>query len=252
MRIPFYHTILIVSLLSMIACSGGERTDTSTVADATSTPIDSIPKLYTIKSDDITIRTGPGEEFPKLINQKATEALNETQYCTVDQSVKFKVLDRKGVWTKIGVVEPEWLSDSHIGWISSNVLISVDDMDNLTTIAIHPKEYEVMITDHRPAVQNFHVWLKRQRFDEDYIFAFTKAFRKKHCSMQCNVAVYDSRSVKDLVLVYPLSDRQYLRLADHLISLSTFDAVEVKDWYPYQDFHYKELGGKHWKKKFGK
>jgi hypothetical protein len=30
--------------------------------------------------------------------------------------------------------------------------------------------------------------------------------------------------------------------------MSTFDATEVRDWYPYQDFKHKEYGGKNWKK----
>ncbi|MDT3402257.1 hypothetical protein [Mucilaginibacter terrae] len=248
MRKTFYQTIIIVAVLSMLACSDRQNHNSSSVIESTSMPVDSVPLLYTIKKDDVVIRSGPGEKFPRLINEKATEALHETQYCTVDRSVKAEVLAKKANWTKIRIIEPEWLSDTHVGWIPDDVLVSVGEVDSITTITIDPKEYEVIVTDHRPAVQNFHVWLKRKRFDEDYVFAFTKAFRKKHCSMQCNVAVYDSRSIKSLVLVYPLNDREYLRLADHLISLSTFDAVEVRDWYPYQDFHYKELGGRNWKK----
>lgn len=66
--------------------------------------------------------------------------------------------------------------------------------------------------------------------------------------MDCNVVIYDTKLIEPLIDVYPLDKKQYLEMADHLISFSTFDAVEVKSWYPFQDFQYKEYGGKNWKK----
>lgn len=248
MKREFYTGLVVAGLLVLNACSGGQDSNTNANIDSVQVAVDSVPVLYTVNCASIAIRTGPGKKYPKLINQKASDALHEKQYCTVDQSVKVEILDEKSVWTKIRVVQPDWLRDTHIGWIPSEVLISAQDMDKKTTVELDPKEYQIMVTDHRPVVQNFHVWLKHRRFDKDYIYAFTKAFRKKHCTMQCNVAIYDSESIKNLVLVYPLKDKDYLRLADHLISISTFDATDVKDWYPYQDFHYRDLGGKNWKK----
>ena len=248
MKREFYASLFVAGMLALNACSGGQNTNTFANIDSVQVAMDSMPILYTINGEGIAIRTGPGKKYAKLINQEASDALNEKQYCIVDQSVKVEVLAKSSNWTKIRVIQPEWLSDTYIGWVPSEVLISPQDLDKKTTIELDPKEYEIMVTDHRPVVQNFHVWLKRRRFDKDYVFAFTRAFRKKHCTMQCNVAVYDSNSIKNLVLVYPLKDEDYLRLADHVISISTFDATDVKDWYPYQDFHYHDLGGKNWKK----
>jgi hypothetical protein len=47
---------------------------------------------------------------------------------------------------------------------------------------------------------------------------------------------------------YPLSDSEYLRIADQFIAESTFDAPNSVWMYPYQDIKYKELGGKNWKR----
>ncbi|MEJ7766483.1 MAG: hypothetical protein WKF89_01640 [Chitinophagaceae bacterium] len=66
--------------------------------------------------------------------------------------------------------------------------------------------------------------------------------------MNCHVHVYDSKSILPLVDIYPLTGKEYIKLSDHFVSISTFDAPEVRDWYPYHDFKYKEYGGKNWKK----
>lgn len=105
-----------------------------------------------------------------------------------------------------------------------------------------------MKTEHKPTVQSFHVLLKHPNFDKNYVYQFIKQFRKEICRINCNVYVYDTKSILPLVDKYPLTGKYYIKLADHFVSMSTFDATEVRDWYPYQDFKYKEYGGKNWKK----
>jgi hypothetical protein len=194
------------------------------------------------------MREAPGEKSRKLINEKATKALGKTQYCEVDNSVKVEVLETKDDWTKVKVAKPEWLSASHIGWIPSKYLISKQDEEKQELKSLDPKEYEIMKTGHNQAVQNFHVLLKRSDFDKNYVYQFVKQFRKEHCKSNCNVFVYDTKSILPLVDIYPLKPNDYIKLADHFVSMSTFDATEVRDWYPYQDFRYKEYDGKNWKK----
>jgi hypothetical protein len=54
--------------------------------------------------------------------------------------------------------------------------------------------------------------------------------------------------VQPLVTIYPLGNKDYLKVADHFVAQSTFDMNDV--WlYPFQDIKYKELGGKNWKKR---
>jgi hypothetical protein len=242
--------IIIFAYLAVSSCSSNSGTSTSVNVDTTEhqESATSVPQIFGIEGDNIIIRTGPGKNFPGIVNEKASEAIGITEYCQVDNSVKVVVLETKEKWTKIKVVEPEWLSDSHVGWILSKSIITEKDQKAQEIGKLNSKDYQILITDHRPAVQNFHVWLKRKKFDKNYVYQFSKAFRKEYCTQNCNIDIYDSNNIKSLIGIYPLEGKAYLKMADHLISFSSFDATEVRDWYPYQDFHYKELGGKNWKK----
>jgi len=195
-------------------------------------------------NDDIAIRKGPGENYEKIINEKATQAVHETLYCGVDYSVKVELLEKKDEWAKIKVVEPKYLSDSHIGWIPSKYLISVEDEEIQSLGKLNAEDYEILKVEHRPSLDNFHVLLKRKDFDKDYVYKFINEFKKENCRKKCNVDVYDSKEVAPLIGVYSLKGKDYITMADHLIAISSFG----KSWYPFQDFKYKELGGKNWKK----
>ena len=108
--------------------------------------------------------------------------------------------------------------------------------------------FEILATDHQPIVENFHILLKPGKFDTVYLQDFVDKFRGEFCNMKCNISLYDDKAIKSLVTKYPLSDKEYLKVADHFIATSTFDMNEI--WlYPFQDIKYKELGGKNWKKK---
>ncbi len=111
-------------------------------------------------------------------------------------------------------------------------------------------EYEIMVNDTRHAnVKNFHVWMKKPDFDSLYVYSFIDKFRAEYCSGKCNVSVYDSDKVKDLVLKYPIEGDEYVLLADHFVSSSDFAYPSMRDWYPYQDWNYSKQRGKNWKKK---
>jgi hypothetical protein len=204
-------------------------------------------KIYGINGEEIPIRTGPGDNFDKLINQKASAVTGETEYCNVAYDVKVKILETQGKWSKINVVEPNWLIETYIGWIPTEFIIGKEAQEKESIGKLDPKDYEIIKKNPNRNVQNYHVLLKRSEFDKNYVHQFTKQFRKENGS-NCNINVYDSKDILSLIGKYPLKDKEYLKFADHLISISTFDAPEVRDWYPYQDFHYKELGGTNWKK----
>ncbi|MCP4763470.1 MAG: SH3 domain-containing protein [archaeon] len=79
-------------------------------------------KIYKISGSRINIRKGPGINFDKIINKKATEILKTTQYITVDNTVTVFEECTKNGWSKIRVTEPEWLRKSHRGWIASKFI----------------------------------------------------------------------------------------------------------------------------------
>ncbi len=245
----FSTLTFLASATLILSCSSPTNSnDTDKEIPATTNIEQTASKIVGINGEDIVIRTTPEENGKKLVNEKATQTLGETHYCQVDFSTKVEVLETKNTWSKIKIVEPDWLSETHVGWIPSKYLISKEDEEKQSLGKLDTKEYEIIKESHKPAAQNFHVLLKHPNFDKNYVYQFIKQFRKENCTMNCNILVYDTISILPLVDRYPLKSKDYIKLADHFISMSTFDATEVRDWYPYQDFKYKEYGGKNWKK----
>jgi len=70
----------------------------------------------------VELRDGPGEKHDKKINQKASDVLRRLEYMSVDSSTTVKVLDLKGDWAEVQVVEPTHLTDTHRGWIPVSAL----------------------------------------------------------------------------------------------------------------------------------
>ena len=75
-----------------------------------------------------------------------------------------------------------------------------------------------------------------------------KVSEKNFSTKDCNINLFDDKSVSSLIDKYPLSNSEYIKVADHFIALSSFETPNSFSWYPYQDFQYKEFGGKNWKK----
>ncbi|AOM79506.1 hypothetical protein [Pedobacter steynii] len=231
-----------------ISCSQAEHKSNINDSIAKETVSDKSPAIYGINAAEIAIRKGPGLKYGKVVNEKATQIIGETQYCEVGFSTKVVTLEREEEWTKIKVVDPEWLSDTYIGWVPSKVIITSEDQEKQSFGRLDPNDYQILKTNHNTIVENFHVLLKHKNFDKNYVYQFIKAFRKENCTKNCNVELYDSKSILNLIDVYPLEGQDYLKMADHLISISSFDASEDSSWYPCQNFKYNELGGKNWKK----
>lgn len=107
--------------------------------------------------------------------------------------------------------------------------------------------FEILATEHYPTTENFHILLGSYKGSKDSLQWFIDSFRSEYCTKQCNIYIYDDVSIKKLTTKYPLTDFEYLKVADHFIASSMFEIPEV--WgYPFQDIKYKELGGKNWKK----
>lgn len=108
--------------------------------------------------------------------------------------------------------------------------------------------YEIIRTPYTPTVQNFEVLIKFNEFNQESIKKFIEKFRKEYCTNKCNISIYDSKEIIDLIDKKPLEGDDYIKVADHFIAMSTFDSPDYLWWYPFQDTLYKEYGGKNWKK----
>ena len=68
------------------------------------------------------LRSGPGTEHDRKINQKASEKLGEIHYLSVDTSTTVKILQSQGDWVEIQVTQPDFLSDSRRDWVPRDAI----------------------------------------------------------------------------------------------------------------------------------
>ena len=122
------RVILNLIFVTLLIISCGQSTTENNIENNSSIASEAIEpnNIYSIKGEEIVIRSGPGNKYDKVINEKLTTIMHKTQYATIDYSVKVKELETKDEWSQIVVVEPEYLSVSHRGWILTKFLIKQD------------------------------------------------------------------------------------------------------------------------------
>lgn len=113
---------------------------------------------------------------------------------------------------------------------------------------IDQKNYEILKHENLPKVENFYVLYKGGEVRKEILDYFFESFREQHATKDCNISLFDDGSVFPLIDKDPLSPSEYINLADHFIAELLFEMPNDFWWYPYQDFKYKEYGGKNWKK----
>jgi hypothetical protein len=87
----------------------------------------------------------PSYSSKKLIDAKASSITDKEEYCSVDNSNKMIVLETQGRFSKVKIIEPQWQTDTYIGWIPSNHLVDFGLVSNKTTV--FPKvsvRYEIL------------------------------------------------------------------------------------------------------------
>lgn len=88
---------------------------------------DATGKEYRVRGSGIAVYKAPSTKAEKVLNQKATSILGSTQYVTIDSSTKVNEECRFESWSKVRVVDPDWLRDSHYGWVESKHLLGAQD-----------------------------------------------------------------------------------------------------------------------------
>ncbi|MGH1517752.1 hypothetical protein [Chryseobacterium sp. JK1] len=204
-------------------------------------------KAYEIQGKNIFLREGPGQNYKKLINQKATDALGETNYMQVDYTCLVSIEEEKNNWAKVRVVDPSYLSTTHYGWIPlKNIVQNNDNEGQTSNVNLSPLQYEIISTTENNVSKNYYIYLNTNSLSKNEISAFIKQFREKHCST-CTISIFDTKLIKNLIEAYPLDKDEYLKFADHFVAWSTFDVPKSISFYPFQDLKYREYGGKNFK-----
>lgn len=203
-------------------------------------------KIYEIQGKNIFMRDGPGTNYKKLVNQKATDAIGETQYMQVDYTCTVTIEEEKNNWAKVRIVDPSHLSATHYGWIPLKNIIT--DGSPTPSVILPQLQYDIISTTENNVSKNYNIYLNTNSLSKDEISNFVKQFRENHCST-CTISIFDTKSIKKLLEKYPLNKNEYLKLADHFVAYSTFDTPKLLSFYPFQDSQYTEYGGKNYKEK---
>ncbi len=66
-----------------------------------------------------TLRTSPNGE--KIVNEKATRAIGETTYQSIDNSTTVQLQCIDGDWARVQIATPEWLKEQ-VGWVERTAL----------------------------------------------------------------------------------------------------------------------------------
>ena len=107
-------------------------------------------------------------------------------------------------------------------------------------------KFEVLEEEFLPKVANYYL-LYKGVINKDSIYEFVQDFSNVHCA-PANIYLYDLKEIYPLCKQYLLEGNDYILVADHFISESSFDCPNEIWWYPYQDSLYKKYGGRNWKK----
>jgi hypothetical protein len=106
--------------------------------------------------------------------------------------------------------------------------------------------YEILGTNHTGLIENYYILIKGIPIDEDSLQIFVDAFRYEKCTKSCNICLLDDKKAYPTIKKYPLSKSEYLMVADRFVGHSSLEYTTVS-MYPYQDWQYKNYGGKNWK-----
>ncbi len=106
-------TALVISVLQSAAQASPEPCGSASIKSK---------QTLRVNGSDVVLRSAPNSKSEKLINQKASQILKTIHYLTIDNTVTVVEECTQGKWSRVHVKEPDWLQESHIGWVQSSSL----------------------------------------------------------------------------------------------------------------------------------
>lgn len=176
----------------------------------------------------------------KILNKQATEVTKENVYCVIDKSCRVKILKEAKEWVLIQVREPSWLSSSHIGWVKKENLVFKEAVCEMNVVA-DKNNYEIISRENRGGVKVYQVLYKGGFLTESQAILFVKSIKKElSYNHDCIINVFATKKACELAVQYPLSDANYIYVADNYI-LQYESKTDYVSYYPLRDFKYEEL-----------
>lgn len=105
---------------------------------------------------------------------------------------------------------------------------------------IEKYSFKILKHDINEHLEIYHIHLIDQTKTE-LIKEFTLAFNEKYCYKICNLHIYNNSEIIDLLDIYPLSDKDYVRYADSYIANADFSSETIFFEFPFKDFKYDNL-----------
>lgn len=109
------------------------------------------------------LRDGPGKNYKKIVNEKATSMSTKTQYVSIDDSTTvYEECTNEG-WSWVRVIKPDWLQESHRGWVETKYIDKATSSENgnkyagkIPTYVLTPytsKEYPKTVAKFKPRLK---------------------------------------------------------------------------------------------------
>ncbi len=105
---------------------------------------------------------------------------------------------------------------------------------------IEKNNFKILKHEINEHMEIFNVHLIGQT-NTELIKEFALAFNEKYCFKVCNLHIYNSSEIIDLLDIYPLSDKDYVRYADSYIANADFSSETIFYEFPLKDFKYDKL-----------
>lgn len=232
--------LVMLSAQACISTNEQEPVEDQTVIDETSREKEVPVGVFEILKQSY-LYAEPSLTSAKLINKKATQVLGETHYLSVDSSCRVLITDINEEWCKVLVWEPEWLRNSHIGWVKKDV-IDLPCPNSKEEQKLENKDYQILSSKRHGKITTYRVLVRWTQVDENKLHTLAKSIKKKISPTRpCNIALYDSKDIVSLIEKYPLESHEYVKLADHFVF--ELYADNSYSYYPLIDVQYKEYGG---------
>lgn len=153
---------------------------------------------------------GPGEEYKKVINKKASDITRTIRFHQIDESTIVKSMCYKDNWTYIKIIEPSWLS--HVeGWVDSSILLSIQKDDNGNRIY---------------RAENFHWDNISKKYKKDIVDAMNFLYESNLCKPMdpYSLSFSKSKSTKE-------KDVFYISCGEGIKSKNVFfDQNQIVEW----------------------
>ena len=126
---------------------------------------------FEVIGSDHELRSGPGKKYDRIINTTATSMSTKTQYMSIDDSTTIYEECTNQGWSWIRVIKPDWLQDSHRGWVETKYIdkgsLSESGNKNVAKIPSHvlepytSKEYPKTVAKFKPRLKEIESFRKK-------------------------------------------------------------------------------------------